>query len=45
VNHILSEHAASIRVEDNLPAGARFLIELPIHAPADAENAPAEVHA
>jgi PAS domain S-box-containing protein len=29
VNHILSEHQATIRVEDNVPAGARFLIELP----------------
>ena len=29
VNHILSEHGAQIRVEDNLPAGARFTIEFP----------------
>ncbi len=29
VNHILSEHGARIRVEDNRPAGARFLVEVP----------------
>jgi two-component system nitrogen regulation sensor histidine kinase NtrY len=29
VNHILSDHGAQIRVEDNQPAGARFTIELP----------------
>ncbi|HUJ23366.1 MAG TPA: ATP-binding protein [Bryobacteraceae bacterium] len=29
VNHILSDHNAQIRVEDNLPAGARFTIEIP----------------
>lgn len=29
VNQILSEHKAAIRVEDNLPAGARFIIEIP----------------
>jgi len=29
VNHILSEHQAHIRVEDNQPAGARFTVEIP----------------
>ncbi|MBI3473622.1 MAG: HAMP domain-containing protein [Candidatus Solibacter usitatus] len=29
VNHILSDHHARIRVEDNLPAGARFTVEIP----------------
>ncbi len=28
VNHILSEHHARIRVEDNRPAGARFYVEV-----------------
>jgi nitrogen fixation/metabolism regulation signal transduction histidine kinase len=28
VSHILSEHGARIRVEDNRPAGARFFVEL-----------------
>jgi PAS domain S-box-containing protein len=30
VNHILSDHGAQIRVEDNQPAGARFIVEIPI---------------
>jgi PAS domain S-box-containing protein len=29
VSHILTEHGAHIRVEDNQPAGARFTIEIP----------------
>ncbi len=29
VNHILSEHRAEIRVEDNYPAGAKFTVEIP----------------
>jgi PAS domain S-box-containing protein len=29
VSHILSEHGARIRVEDNRPTGARFYVELP----------------
>ena len=29
VSHILSEHAASVRVEDNKPCGARFTVEVP----------------
>jgi PAS domain S-box-containing protein len=28
VNHILAEHHAHVRVEDNVPAGARFTIEI-----------------
>ncbi|MDQ6706487.1 MAG: ATP-binding protein [Acidobacteriota bacterium] len=28
VNHILADHEAHIRVEDNLPSGARFTIEI-----------------
>jgi PAS domain S-box-containing protein len=32
VNHIVSEHNARIRVEDNLPAGARFVVEVPVAA-------------
>lgn len=30
VAHILAEHGARIRVEDNRPAGARFIIEIPV---------------
>ncbi len=29
VNHILSDHNCHIRVDDNLPVGARFTIEIP----------------
>ena len=29
VSHIVAEHGGKIRVEDNLPHGARFVIELP----------------
>lgn len=39
VNHILSDHDAHIRVEDNRPAGARFIIEIPAWSPAgDVDN-------
>jgi two-component system, NtrC family, nitrogen regulation sensor histidine kinase NtrY len=30
VNHILSDHGARIRVEDNRPTGARFYVEVPV---------------
>ena len=39
VNHILADHSAHIRVEDNLPAGTRFIIEIPIATDASAEEA------
>lgn len=39
VNHILADHGAQIRVEDNLPAGARFTIEIPVLIEPDAEAA------
>ena len=45
VNRILAEHNASIRVEDNKPAGARFVIEIPALAEAPASPSPAEVRA
>jgi PAS domain S-box-containing protein len=32
VSHIVAEHQARIRVEENLPQGARFTVELPIAA-------------
>jgi PAS domain S-box-containing protein len=44
VSHILTEHGATIRVEDNKPSGARFTIEMPSVAAADeAAEAPAAV--
>jgi PAS domain S-box-containing protein len=35
VHHILSEHGSQIRVEDNLPSGARFVVEIPVPGGAD----------
>jgi len=43
VNRILTEHNAVIRVEDNLPSGARFIIELPVRPAIAAEAPPAEI--
>ena len=41
VSHILADHSASVRVEDNRPAGACFYVEIPAAVltenPADAE--------
>ena len=45
VNHIVAEHNALIRAEDNLPAGARFVVEIPAMAPAEPEGKPAEARA
>jgi signal transduction histidine kinase len=30
VSRIMQEHGGSIRVEENHPAGARFILELPV---------------
>ncbi len=40
VSHILSEHRASIRVEDNKPCGARFTVEIPALVPEEHKPAP-----
>jgi PAS domain S-box-containing protein len=45
VNRILTDHNAAIRVEDNLPSGARFIIDVPIHGAGRAELAAAETNA
>jgi len=42
VSHIIAEHQAQIRVESNVPAGARFIIELPAATATDADSRPAE---
>jgi PAS domain S-box-containing protein len=39
VSHILAEHNANIRVEDNKPCGAWFRVEIPVAAP-DKQAAP-----
>jgi two-component system nitrogen regulation sensor histidine kinase NtrY len=44
VNRILADHEATIRVEDNVPTGARFIVDLPIRTAAEME-AKAEVKA
>jgi two-component system nitrogen regulation sensor histidine kinase NtrY len=42
VSHIVAEHGAQIRVEDNEPSGARFIIEIPVlsgaEVPVPSEN-------
>ena len=38
VNRILVDHDATIRIEDNSPAGARFIVELPTPASAEQED-------
>jgi len=51
VSHIVAEHNGTIRVEDNLPVGARFTVELPAvvesepagPATEDAESKPSAV--
>ena len=45
VSHILSEHSATIRVEDNTPQGTRFIIEIAAIAAGEPETKPAEVRA
>jgi len=37
VSHILAEHGARVRVEDNRPAGARFYVDIPASVAAEAE--------
>jgi len=37
VSHILSEHGARVRVEDNRPAGARFYVDIPAAVAAQVE--------
>jgi nitrogen fixation/metabolism regulation signal transduction histidine kinase len=41
VNHIVSDHGARVRVEDNQPAGARFTIEIPAIVELAEESLPA----
>jgi PAS domain S-box-containing protein len=45
VNRILADHDATIRIEDNVPAGARFIVDLPTLAASDQEAKAAEVSA
>jgi two-component system nitrogen regulation sensor histidine kinase NtrY len=45
VSRILADHDATIRVEDNVPAGARFIVEVPTLAATDREAKAAELSA
>ncbi|HTP87942.1 MAG TPA: ATP-binding protein [Bryobacteraceae bacterium] len=45
VNRILTDHNAAIRVEDNAPSGARFIIDVPVAGAARAEMTTAETNA
>ena len=45
VNHIIADHHAQIRVEDNRPVGARFVIEMPAVVAAGEEMSEVEVKA
>jgi nitrogen fixation/metabolism regulation signal transduction histidine kinase len=45
VSHILSEHNATVRVEDNTPQGARFIIEIPAIVAGEPDTTPMEVRA
>jgi PAS domain S-box-containing protein len=42
VNHIVVEHKAQIRVEDNVPSGARFVVEMAPMTVPEAGRKPAE---
>jgi PAS domain S-box-containing protein len=39
VSHIVAEHGGQIRVEDNLPVGARFTVELPAATETESQEA------
>jgi len=41
VAKIVQDHGGTIRAENNVPAGARFIIELPLAEPAPTESTPA----
>jgi two-component system, NtrC family, nitrogen regulation sensor histidine kinase NtrY len=45
VNRILADHDATIRVEDNVPTGARFVVDLPVRTAVEAEAKAAEMPA
>lgn len=45
VNHIVSEHGAHIRVENNFPSGARFIVDLAAVSAIETEPQPVELRA
>ena len=42
VSHIIAEHHGRVRVEDNHPAGARFVVEIPTHVAIESDTPPHE---
>jgi signal transduction histidine kinase len=42
VSHIIAEHHGRVRVEDNRPAGARFVVEIPTHVAIEPDTPPRE---
>jgi signal transduction histidine kinase len=38
VSHIVAEHRGRVRVEDNLPTGARFIVELLAYTPSEPDS-------
>lgn len=38
VSHIVAEHHGRVRAEDNRPAGARFVVEIPTHGAAEPDT-------
>jgi nitrogen fixation/metabolism regulation signal transduction histidine kinase len=40
VSHIVAEHRGRIRVEDNMPTGARFIVELLAHGTSEPDSSP-----
>jgi PAS domain S-box-containing protein len=45
VSHIIAEHGAQIRAEDNVPVGARFTVEIPALVAAEPQQKATEVQA
>jgi PAS domain S-box-containing protein len=43
VNNIVADHNGTIRVEDNLPSGARFTVEIPIIVEPEGPPEPSEI--
>ena len=38
VSRIVQEHKGTIRVEENVPAGSRFILEIPVAVPVEASS-------
>jgi two-component system nitrogen regulation sensor histidine kinase NtrY len=45
VSRIVEEHGGSVRVEKNVPLGAKFIVELPVAAKIPKQTEPNNIHA